>query len=284
MEVQLTTATVRDGVDTRKKENSDVPREVRRGDNLSVEEITGLGNCVLCQDCEHAPATLRFSHMHNGRFVLCENCWNCADHSSDYGDEFREFGDAEDQLYEGLYDREIKEVDDAMYEELLAKQYESERDPTFLLPPGADKVGTRMHGFWTNYMSLADRYIRHEEDAFMWIPYDFQQQVNERYIQQECQRLGNGEGMLNVLRQFYNRQVVSYMHTPCDSTLEYAHELLAEYNKELDDQNKAAIVIQRAFRISETGTLIAEDEYEEPFATRQNAIPSCMNDFPPPHS
>jgi hypothetical protein len=45
-------------------------------------------------------------------------------------------------------------------------------------------------------------------------------------------------------------------------------------------------VIQKAykFRISETGTLIAEDEYEEPFATRQNAIPSCMNDFPPPHS
>jgi IQ calmodulin-binding motif len=40
---QLVSGTTRDGVDTRKKENSVVPCEVRRGDNLPVDMITGLG-------------------------------------------------------------------------------------------------------------------------------------------------------------------------------------------------------------------------------------------------
>lgn len=40
---RLVSANTRDGVDTRKKENSIVPCEVRRGDNLSVDVITGLG-------------------------------------------------------------------------------------------------------------------------------------------------------------------------------------------------------------------------------------------------
>ena len=40
---QLASVTARDGVDTRNKENSAVPCEVRGGDNLSVEKITGLG-------------------------------------------------------------------------------------------------------------------------------------------------------------------------------------------------------------------------------------------------
>lgn len=39
---QLATVTARDGVDTRTKENSAVPCEVRGGDNLSVEAITGV--------------------------------------------------------------------------------------------------------------------------------------------------------------------------------------------------------------------------------------------------
>jgi hypothetical protein len=41
---RLVSANARVGVDSRKRENSAVPREVRRGDNLSVEAITGLGH------------------------------------------------------------------------------------------------------------------------------------------------------------------------------------------------------------------------------------------------
>jgi hypothetical protein len=40
---RLVTANTRVGVDSRKRENSAVPRAVRRGDNLPVETITGLG-------------------------------------------------------------------------------------------------------------------------------------------------------------------------------------------------------------------------------------------------
>jgi hypothetical protein len=40
---RLVSANTRVGVDSRKRENPAVPRAVRRGDNLSVETITGLG-------------------------------------------------------------------------------------------------------------------------------------------------------------------------------------------------------------------------------------------------
>lgn len=40
---RLAPVTARDGVDTRKQENSEVPCEVLGGDNLSVDAITGLG-------------------------------------------------------------------------------------------------------------------------------------------------------------------------------------------------------------------------------------------------
>jgi len=44
---RLTSANVRVGVDSRKRVNSVVPRGVLRGDNLSVEKITGLGHSAV---------------------------------------------------------------------------------------------------------------------------------------------------------------------------------------------------------------------------------------------
>ncbi len=55
---RLVSANTRVGVDTRKRVNSVVPCEVRRGDNLSVEAITGLGN----------PAVTNWGDMMTGMF------------------------------------------------------------------------------------------------------------------------------------------------------------------------------------------------------------------------
>jgi hypothetical protein len=135
---------------------------------------------------------------------------------------------------------------------------------TFLLPPGADVAGTRMSAFWSNYLSTADRYIRGDGESFMFVSYGDQQACNERDIENECAKLGAGEETMNVFRQFYNAELVRYMKKPDTATYTYALELLTQYDDEWAIQTAAALKIQRAYkaskpRISETGTLIAED-------------------------
>jgi hypothetical protein len=137
---------------------------------------------------------------------------------------------------------------------------------TFLLPPGADEAGTRMSAYWANYLSTADRYIKGDSESFMWTSYGHQQGCNERDIERECRRLGAGEEMLNIYRQFYNAQVVDYMAEPSQLTYDFAMKMLNQYNDELADQTKAVKLIQQAYHVfkspkpevSETGTFIAD--------------------------
>jgi hypothetical protein len=120
-----------------------------------------------------------------------------------------------------------------------------------------------MNAFWSNYLFTAERYIRGDTESFAFVSYENQQAYNEREIEQECAKLGTGEETLNVLRQFYNAQVVLYKREPTPETFDFAMSLLAQFNDELAQQNKAAATIQHTFKarnISDTGTYIAEDE------------------------
>lgn len=154
----------------------------------------------------------------------------------------------------------------------------------YLLPLGAEVEGSAMNAYWGNYLSTAERYINGDEDAFRWTSYSHQQGINERDIERESRRFGAGEEMLNVYRQFYNAEVVVYLRNLRNPdlyyegseqrALAYALEKLEDYNREFDAQTRAAALIQQAYRsfklpkvrVSETGTLIAEeDRVEEEF-------------------
>jgi len=134
---------------------------------------------------------------------------------------------------------------------------------TYLLPPGAEVEGSNMGAFWRNYMRTADAYIKGDPlEQFKFTTFEHQQGFNEADIKRECFKLGAGEEMLTIYRQFYNRYVTEYLADPTPRNLKYALDMLAEYNKELDAQTKAALLIQRAYRmskVSDTGTLIAEE-------------------------
>lgn len=140
---------------------------------------------------------------------------------------------------------------------------------SYLIPPGAEVEGSLMNAHWTNYLRLVDTYVQGDSvHFFKFKTFESQQSVNERNIERECRKLGGGEEMLNVFRQFYNAQVTDYSCNPTTLTLNYATELLEKYNEELSKQNRAATVIQHVYRefktpkveISDTGTFIAEDD------------------------
>ena len=145
---------------------------------------------------------------------------------------------------------------------------------TYLIPPGAEVEGSAINAYWTNYLRTAENYVQGDPfEHFKFTSFKYQQGFNEADIKRECYKLGAGEEMLTVYRQFYNSYVTEYREDPTPSNLKYALNMLAEYNKELSDQTKAAKLIQQAYRafkapkvqISETGTLIAEDDREEEY-------------------
>jgi hypothetical protein len=124
-------------------------------------------------------------------------------------------------------------------------------------------------GYWTNYLRLADAYVN-GEDMFQFVSYKTQQSYNEQDIQRECNRIGpNTEGMLNLYRESYNRCITEFRKTLLSNHLENALEYLEDFKKEQREQEDAAKVIQNWFRafpkISETGTLVAEDEEPEDY-------------------
>lgn len=162
---------------------------------------------------------------------------------------------------------------------------------TYLLPPGAEVEGSAMNAYWTNYLRTAENYVKGDPlEFFKFTSFKYQQGFNEADIKRECYKLGAGEEMLTIYRQFYNAYVTDYRAEPTAHNLKYAVNMLAEYNKELSDQTKAAKLIQQAYKafkapkpkVSETGTFIAEDDRDEADFVddspvgymRQNAIPS----------
>lgn len=125
---------------------------------------------------------------------------------------------------------------------------------------------------WENYIRLADAYVA-GEDLFQFQSYRVQQSYNEEDIQRDCNRVGpHTEGMLNLYRQSYNHAITEFRKTQSCNALENALEYLEDFKKEQSEQaeqENAARVIQSWFRsfpkISETGTLIAEDNEPEDY-------------------
>lgn len=141
---------------------------------------------------------------------------------------------------------------------------------TYLMPPGADVPGSILSAYWSNYLRTAEAYIKGDPlDFFKFSSFEDQQQLNENDIARECRHLGTGEEMLNVFRQFYNREVTDYLskvNDPSTSersiqlTLEFAKNQLDLYNTELAEQNKAAALIQKAYRASKMDKCTKCDE------------------------
>lgn len=145
---------------------------------------------------------------------------------------------------------------------------------TYLIPPGAEVEGSAINAYWTNYLRTADAYVQGDPlEFFKFTSFKYQQGFNEADIKRECYKLGGGEEMLTIYRQFYNSYVTDYLAEPNSRNLKSALEMLSDYNKELAEQNKAAALIQQVYRsfkapkpavkISETGTLIAEDDRQD---------------------
>jgi hypothetical protein len=110
----------------------------------------------------------------------------------------------------------------------------------FLVPPGADVSGTRMNVYWRNFLATADRYTQGDDESFRFTPYAHQQAFNEREIERECQRLGGDEEAINLYRQAYNTDVVSYMTNPCQMTYDFAMSSLASFHNEVKEQKEEA--------------------------------------------
>jgi hypothetical protein len=155
---------------------------------------------------------------------------------------------------------------------------------TYLLPPGAEVEGSPMNAYWTNYMRTAEAYIAGDPmDFFKFTSFKYQQGFNEADIKRECYKLGAGEEMLTIYRQFYNAYVTEYLAEPTPLGLKHALEFLADYNKEMAEQTNAAKLIQQAYKafkapkpkVSETGTLIAEDDREEEFVEDYGKCVKC---------
>ena len=131
---------------------------------------------------------------------------------------------------------------------------------TYLLPPGAEVEGSNMAAFWRNYMRTADAYAKGDPlEHFRFTSFRESQSHNEEDIARECRKLGAGEEMLNMYRQFYNAAVTEWRAEPRWRQLDNVYHLLDQYNKELEAQTKAAALIQQAYRMSKTATLMAED-------------------------
>lgn len=101
---RLVSANTRVGVDTRKKENSTVPCEVRGGDNLSVEKITGLGHPAVTNwgdmmtGMYHALSNATV-HTERSKFALYQDM---ADEPWKYGDDILSFEEMDDELRGGV--------------------------------------------------------------------------------------------------------------------------------------------------------------------------------------
>ena len=120
---------------------------------------------------------------------------------------------------------------------------------SYLLPPGAEVPNSAMYAYWGNYLRTADAYIKGDPNGFfVFTTFAHQQGLNEADIQRECSKLGAGEEMLHVYRQYYNAAVTDYLSDPSEFNLGYVRKYLDKYNAEVAAQTNAACLIQRAYR------------------------------------
>lgn len=159
----------------------------------------------------------------------------------------------------------------------------------YMIPPihAVDRFDT-----WARYKRNADLYAELKSEYGYYSDIKVGEDV---YIAKCCAAISPSEMFLNIHREFYNDAVTDLRRTIAkaeqnmekyrdDENCQYelqnikrANELcayyLSQYNNELEKQNNAAKLIQQAYRafkapkvqISETGTLIAEDDHEEDY-------------------
>ena len=130
---------------------------------------------------------------------------------------------------------------------------------TYLPPPGAEVPRSNMSAFWTNYLRTADNQAKGDPlGHFIFTTFNDQQCRNEEDIERECRKLGAGEEMLNIYRMRYNRMVTEYLRDPSALNLTYVRKYLADYNRELHAQQKAALLIQWAFKTRKSHAIDAQ--------------------------
>jgi hypothetical protein len=137
---RLVSANTRVGVDTRKRENSAVPREVRRGDNLAVDTITVLGN----------PAVTNWGDMMTGMYSNSRSIAaagssafskmrlyiDMADEPGKYGDDILEWLDLDEELRSGPERAEVEaywRARDARAKEEVEREHKREVERTAAL-------------------------------------------------------------------------------------------------------------------------------------------------------
>ena len=129
----------------------------------------------------------------------------------------------------------------------------------FIPPVGADDVNKVIHAHWTNYMTLIDAYIRGDCEAFMFVSYKQQLQwAEERLMREICNISPNSESFLEVFRESYNRNVADIKmikrrgdvaeKSILDMYENVAAEMLQRYNEELEQQQRAASIIQSFYK------------------------------------
>lgn len=159
---RLASVTARDGFDTRKKDLNVACNEKQElacedcQEGVARHSFTGLSGKMIvlcdscndvattamcdrdhlmdikmdkCQDCGIASATHEFMHFHNGIFHLCEECFYDADHEDDYGKEFTDVGEQEDDFYP-----EEDEVDDDDWSMDEGEDWGSDRKLPIIVP------------------------------------------------------------------------------------------------------------------------------------------------------
>lgn len=111
----------------------------------------------------------------------------------------------------------------------------------YMAPPGADKVGSAMHAYWTNYLRLADAYVN-GLDYFQFVSYADQQCSNEAAIERV---ISPTDGVLHLYRMWYNSSITNFRKSLDSSDLEDALEYQSMFAKEKADQESAILVLQR---------------------------------------
>jgi hypothetical protein len=129
----------------------------------------------------------------------------------------------------------------------------------FIAPTGADDMKKDMSAHWMNYINLVKTYVEGDEEAFMWVSFREQLQRAENQLMNEvCKTSPNAESMLEIFRASYNRSVAEikmikrrgseFSKSRLSVYESEAAQMLQMYNEELEQQQRAAALIQSFYK------------------------------------
>lgn len=129
----------------------------------------------------------------------------------------------------------------------------------FIAPTGAYDMKKDMSAHWTNYINLVKTYVEGDEEAFMWVSFREQLQRAENQLMNEvCKTSPNAESMLEIFRASYNRSVAEikmikrrgseFSKSRLSVYESEAAQMLQMYNEELEQQQRAAALIQSFYK------------------------------------